>query len=394
VIGDLLPCSARLRHVLCDMAISLGSVENLKDLRFQVVVMPRRRKSAKNMLSAIHIFIAHSSRDNKISKKIAEALKEEGFAVWYDEWEIKVGDSISQRIGSGLQQGDFLVIILSKNSIQSQWVQRELSAALALEGKKSMFILPVRIDGCEIPVLLQDRKYADFRKGFSQGLDELLDAINTPGPIAQYGVPIVPSREPSVQELVDSFGTQSKDGLAAEIFTLSVKEKKQTIIEIMDRLSMADIHDVSGIAYLFDALDMCLQENRRASLTLFQIFFREFAFRSLPFCKEKLLPIVAKYVQFNVIQHWIRGQNLIDWFVSEFERSPTFVSGALNSEIVANLSPVLSKSHIDRIVEGALTNNQIYQSWQAPSHLRRLFLSCIQLLTDKQREELKKKSLI
>jgi hypothetical protein len=376
------------------MAVFLDGMENLKDLCFQVVVMPRRPKSAKKRISTIHIFIAHSSRDNGISKKIAEALKGEGFGVWYDEWKIKVGDSISQKISSGLQQGDFLVIILSKNSIQSQWVQKELAAALALEGKKSMFILPVQIDGCEIPVLLQDRKYADFGKGFSQGLDELLDAINAPGPISQYGLPIVPSREPSVQELVDSLGTLSGDGLDAKISSLSIEKKKETIIEIMDRLSMADIHEVSGLAYLFSALDICLQENRRPSLTLFQVFFREFAFRSLPFCKEKLVPIVAKYVQFNSIRDWICGQNLTDWFVSEFERSPTFVSGALNSEIVANLGPVLSRNHIDRIVEAALTNNQIYQSWQAPSHLRRLFSSCIQLLTDKQRQGLKKKSLI
>jgi len=356
--------------------------------------MPRRQRSVRKRLSTIHIFVAHSSKDNRISKKIAEALKAERFAVWYDEWEIKVGDSISQRISSGLQQGDFLIIILSKDSVQSQWVQRELSAALTLEAKKSMFILPVRIDDCEIPVLLQDRKYADFRKGFNLGLDELLDTINTPGPIAQYGIPTFPSREPSVQGLVDSFGTLSRDGLAARVSTLSLEEKKETIIEIMDRLSMADIYEVSKMAYLFDALDACLQENRRPSLTLFQVFFREFAFRSLTFCKDKLLVIVAEYVQFNAIQNWIRDQNLTEWFVSEFERSSTYVSGALNSEIVANLSPVLSKSHIDRIVEGALTNNQIYESWQAPPHLRRLFLSSIQLLTDKQRHDLKRKSLI
>jgi len=366
----------------------------MKDPRFQVMAMPRLRKSARKRLGAIHIFIAHSSKDNRISKKIAEALKGEGFAVWYDEWEIKVGDSITQRISSGLQQGDFLVVILSKNSVKSKWVQKELAAALTLEAKRSMFILPVLIDSCEIPILLQDRKYANFRKGFNRGLDELLDAINMPGPIATYDIPTIPSREPSVQELVDSFESLSKDGLAARISTLPIEEKKETIIEIMDRLSMADIHEVSDLTYLFSALDFSLQENRRPSLTLFQVFFREFAFRSLPFCKDKLLAIVAKYLQFNSIQDWIRDQNLVDWFVSEFERSPTFVSGALNSEIVANLSPVLSRSHIDRIVAGALTNNQIYESWQAPPHLRRLFLSSIQLLTDKQRHDLRTKSLI
>ncbi len=71
--------------------------------------------------------------------------------------------------------------MLSTASIGSEWVQRELGAALQRElEERKVFILPVLIEDCEIPPLLRDKRYADFREDYAQGLADLLAAIQPP----------------------------------------------------------------------------------------------------------------------------------------------------------------------------------------------------------------------
>ena len=62
-----------------------------------------------------------------IVKKIVESINSHGIHVWFDEWEINVGDSITSKIQDGLQESSLLVIILSTNSTCSPWVKKELN---------------------------------------------------------------------------------------------------------------------------------------------------------------------------------------------------------------------------------------------------------------------------
>jgi hypothetical protein len=360
----------------------------------------RRRGRVSDRSSLGRIYIAYSSKDSRVSKKIAGSLRRRGFEVWYDKREIRVGDSIVQKISHGLKQVDFLVAVLSRNSIKSRWVQRELSAALQIRRP----VLPVRIDDCKIPILLRDTKYADFRRGFRQGFDELRDAIAELLPTPRVHVTAIRrrnrlarpriKRRPDIRKLVHSFMTITEENMKARISRLTVEDKKRAILEIMDKLSVADYRDLPDLSYLFGALDAAVQENSRPSGRLLAIFIREFASRSLPSCKDALLRQVSKYVELTEIRQMVLDQGLIDWFVSEFETSPTFARGALNSEIIAKLQPTLTREQTERVVEATIANNQIYDSWGAHNHLRRLLAMSDKWLTKKQREELKKRSLI
>jgi hypothetical protein len=350
----------------------------------------RRRKRVSETLGPIRIYIAHSSKDSRVSKRIAKSLRRRGLEVWYDGWEIRVGDSITQRISHGLEQGDFLIAVLSRNSVKSRWVQKELSAALQI----GLFVLPVRIDGCRIPILLRDLRYADLRKGFRQAIEELHDTIVTPlpaleSPVRQRrkrrpGRPRIES-QPQIRKLVDSIPKMTEERMKDKIAHLASEDKKSVIVEIMDRLSVAEYHDLPDLWYLFTVLDVALQENGRPSMILFEVFIRELASRSLPFCRDQLLRQVSKFAEISQIRQTISDQGLIEWFVSEFEDSSTFVNGALNSEIMAKLQPVLKPEHIKAIVEATLTNNQIYDSWGARDYLRRLFALSDKWLTDQQK---------
>ena len=124
------------------------------------------------------VFLSHSSADKQFVRKLAEDLKERGLEVWFDEWEIKVGDSIVEKIQEGISSGGFLIIVLSESSVCSPWVKEEINAGFFKQVSDSdIQLLPALVMDCGIPTLLRHRKYADFRKRYISGFDEILTAI-------------------------------------------------------------------------------------------------------------------------------------------------------------------------------------------------------------------------
>lgn len=120
------------------------------------------------------IFMCHSSVDKPFVEKLAKDLKRLGLNVWYDGWEIKVGDSITWKIEKGIHENEFLGVILSQDALESEWVKSELSSAWAKQMKlKKVVVLPVLYRDCDIPLFLADKRYADFRSDYQKGLTEL-----------------------------------------------------------------------------------------------------------------------------------------------------------------------------------------------------------------------------
>ena len=76
------------------------------------------------------VFISHASQDKPFVRKLVQELEKHHLDVWFDEQEIKVGDSIVAKVSGGLKDSDYLVVVLSKASVASRWVQEELNAAL------------------------------------------------------------------------------------------------------------------------------------------------------------------------------------------------------------------------------------------------------------------------
>jgi TIR domain len=76
--------------------------------------------------------------------------------VWLDKWELSVGDSLIDKIQDALTESSAILIILSRNSVTSNWCRKELNAGLIreLEEKKSILI-PCVIDDCELPLFLR-----------------------------------------------------------------------------------------------------------------------------------------------------------------------------------------------------------------------------------------------
>src|SRR6266404_5693420 len=125
-----------------------------------------------------NVFLSHSSIDKELARRIAVDLSMSGIGVWFDEWQIKVGQSITQSIEKGLDDADFVVVLLTNHSVNSGWVQKEWRSKIGDEATShGIYILPILAEKCEIPRLLKDKRYADVRVNYNQGLRDLISAI-------------------------------------------------------------------------------------------------------------------------------------------------------------------------------------------------------------------------
>ncbi len=124
-----------------------------------------------------NVFISHRKSDVEQAERLANELRENGHEVWFDEWNIDVGDSIVERVDQGLEGSKYLLLCYSSSGL-SAWVNREWMSALARQlAGHQVKVLPILLTGGERPAILADIKYADLVKDWSKGLSELLRAI-------------------------------------------------------------------------------------------------------------------------------------------------------------------------------------------------------------------------
>lgn len=127
------------------------------------------------------IFLSHNSSDKPFVRKLANDLRRNGFYVWIDEAEIKLGDSLIQKIREGIDMVEYVGVVLSKNSIESEWVRREIDIAMnqEIEGKK-IKVLPIMLEKVEPPSFLKGKLYADFtvEENYSNALNLIIEKLS------------------------------------------------------------------------------------------------------------------------------------------------------------------------------------------------------------------------
>lgn len=90
------------------------------------------------------VFISHSSEDkDTIVRELANVLKKLGLNVWYDEFTLKIGDSLTQKIDEGLIDSNYGIIIISKAFLNKKWTDYEYRSLLTKEDNFKKVILPI-----------------------------------------------------------------------------------------------------------------------------------------------------------------------------------------------------------------------------------------------------------
>jgi tetratricopeptide (TPR) repeat protein len=118
----------------------------------------------------IRVFLSHSSQDKPFVRDLADVLRQdELIRVWLDEAEIRPGDNIVSKITEGLD-ADVVLLILSPDSVDSQWVKEEWTEAYweQVNARKTKLVGDLYRD-CRIPRLLRNKKYFDLRTNQPEG---------------------------------------------------------------------------------------------------------------------------------------------------------------------------------------------------------------------------------
>ncbi|HVD99436.1 MAG TPA: toll/interleukin-1 receptor domain-containing protein [Cytophagaceae bacterium] len=90
------------------------------------------------------LFISHASEDkDSFVRPLAELLKSYGLDVWYDEFELRIGSSISRSIDKGIGNSNFGLIVLSDAFFKKNWTEYELRSFTSFEIEKGDILLPI-----------------------------------------------------------------------------------------------------------------------------------------------------------------------------------------------------------------------------------------------------------
>ena len=92
-------------------------------------------------------FISYSHKDEKFAKRLHADLQDNGVRCWFAPEDMKIGDEMRSRIYEVIRIYDKLMLILSKESTRSSWVQKEVETAFEKEEKvKRKVLFPIRLD--------------------------------------------------------------------------------------------------------------------------------------------------------------------------------------------------------------------------------------------------------
>ena len=96
-------------------------------------------------------FICHAREDKaRVARPLAKKLQSHGLEIWYDEFSLNVGDSLSGSIDYGLSISDYGIVILSKKFFQKKWTIHELDTLISKQVRKNKrIILPIWHKICE-----------------------------------------------------------------------------------------------------------------------------------------------------------------------------------------------------------------------------------------------------
>lgn len=125
------------------------------------------------------IWISYTKSDKDVFDRISKEIQNNGHEVISIENELSAGDVIVDKLTEQINQADFILLLLSKDSIKSNWINYEILIALSEKGKRKTIIPLLLSKGIAIPPIIEHLFYLDFtdNSNFDKSVKELLDTI-------------------------------------------------------------------------------------------------------------------------------------------------------------------------------------------------------------------------
>jgi hypothetical protein len=126
------------------------------------------------------VFISHASEDKAaVVRPLAEALRQRGVEVWYDEFELRIGDSLRRKIDAGLARSKFGIVVLSRSFFAKGWPQYELDGIISRSVSGEQTLLPIWHEITKDEVMAQSPSLVDkiARNTAQFTIEEIADEI-------------------------------------------------------------------------------------------------------------------------------------------------------------------------------------------------------------------------
>ena len=126
------------------------------------------------------VFISHASEDkDAVVRPLANALVQHGLRVWYDEFELKIGDSLRRKIDKGLANSRFGIVVLSRDFIKKGWTNYELDGIISKAVSGDQVMLPIWHEITKQEIIAYSPSLADkvARNTSSYTIDEIANEI-------------------------------------------------------------------------------------------------------------------------------------------------------------------------------------------------------------------------
>ena len=108
------------------------------------LVQSELSSDAEGMPRKFDVFISHAFEDKEIIvRPLASALQNEGLQVWYDEFELRIGDSLRRKIDQGLANSRVGLVVLSQSFIAKGWTNYELDGLVTRSVTGEQVLLPI-----------------------------------------------------------------------------------------------------------------------------------------------------------------------------------------------------------------------------------------------------------
>ena len=124
------------------------------------------------------IFISYSRKDIDFVRKLAGDLEKASYDVWWDITDLRGGDDWVKTLPAAIAAAEYFIIVLTPNSVNSEWVQKEYTQALTLRKK----IIPIMFEMCDVPFALNTINYVNFMGGnYEESFKNLLPPLGYTG---------------------------------------------------------------------------------------------------------------------------------------------------------------------------------------------------------------------
>lgn len=124
-----------------------------------------------------NIFMSYSRREVGFVDQLTNQLEEKGFRVWLDYRSLIPGSPWKTQIEKGLDESEVILLVVSKESMASKYVELEWRQVIQEEDKRIVLAI---FEAVDLPDVLEQYEWVDFRGNFKAGIDELVGQLESP----------------------------------------------------------------------------------------------------------------------------------------------------------------------------------------------------------------------